>query len=43
MLSLGTMTVDGRDRFGKMDNSNAADASRRLDICREAGAVTSSS
>ena len=40
VLSFGTMTVGGRDRFGKMGNLNVADTSRILDICREAGVTT---
>lgn len=37
VLSFGTMTVGGRDRFGKMGNLTVADTARILDICREAG------
>ena len=40
VLSFGTMTVGGRDRFGKMGNLNVADTARILDICREAGVTT---
>jgi aryl-alcohol dehydrogenase-like predicted oxidoreductase len=40
VLSFGTMTIGGRDRFGKMGNLNVADTSRILDICREAGVTT---
>jgi aryl-alcohol dehydrogenase-like predicted oxidoreductase len=40
VLSFGTMTVGGRDRFGKMGNLGVADTSRILDICRDAGVTT---
>jgi aryl-alcohol dehydrogenase-like predicted oxidoreductase len=40
VLSFGTMTIGGRDRFGKMGNLDLADTSRILDICREAGVTT---
>ena len=40
VLSLGTMTVGGRDRFGKMGNLGVADTSRLLDLCQEAGVTT---
>ncbi len=40
VLSFGTMTIGGQDRFGKMGNLNAADTSRILDVCREAGVTT---
>jgi aryl-alcohol dehydrogenase-like predicted oxidoreductase len=40
VLSFGTMTVGGRDRFAKMGNLNVAETSRILDICREAGVTT---
>jgi aryl-alcohol dehydrogenase-like predicted oxidoreductase len=40
VLSLGTMTIGGRDRFAKMGNLGVADTSRILDICREAGVTT---
>ena len=40
VLSFGTMTVGGRDRFGKMGNLDAADTSRMLGLCREAGVTT---
>jgi aryl-alcohol dehydrogenase-like predicted oxidoreductase len=40
VLSFGTMTIGGRDRFGKMGNLGVADTSRILDICREAGVTT---
>ena len=40
VLSFGTMTIGGRDRFGKMGNLDVADTSRILDICRDAGVTT---
>ena len=40
VLSFGTMTVGGRDRFGKMGNLGVADTARILDVCREAGVTT---
>jgi aryl-alcohol dehydrogenase-like predicted oxidoreductase len=40
VLSFGTMTIGGRDRFSKMGNLGVADTSRMLDICREAGVTT---
>ena len=40
VLSLGTMTIGGRDRFGKMGNLGVADTARILDVCREAGVTT---
>ena len=40
VLSFGTMTVGGRERFGKMGNLGVADTSRILDICRDAGVTT---
>jgi len=40
VLSFGTMTIGGRDRFGKMGNLGVADTSRILDICRDAGVTT---
>jgi len=36
-LSFGTMTIGGRDRFQHMGTVGAAEASRMLDICAEAG------
>ena len=36
-LSFGTMTIGGRDRFGKMGNLGVAETSRILDVCRDAG------
>lgn len=40
VLSFGTMTIGGRDRFGKMGNLGVDDTSRILDVCREAGVTT---
>ena len=40
VLSFGTMTIGGRDRFAKMGNLGVADTSRMLDVCREAGVTT---
>ena len=40
VLSLGTMTIGGRDRFAKMGNLGLDDTRRMLDICREAGVTT---
>jgi aryl-alcohol dehydrogenase-like predicted oxidoreductase len=39
-LSLGTMTVGGRERFQHMGNLGVAELSRMLDICAEAGVTT---
>jgi aryl-alcohol dehydrogenase-like predicted oxidoreductase len=40
VLSFGTMTVGGRDRFGKMGNLGVAETSRILDVCQDAGVTT---
>jgi aryl-alcohol dehydrogenase-like predicted oxidoreductase len=40
VLSFGTMTIGGKDRFGKMGNLGVSDTSRILDVCREAGVTT---
>lgn len=40
VLSLGTMTIGGRDRFGHMGNLGVDETRRLLDICREAGVTT---
>jgi aryl-alcohol dehydrogenase-like predicted oxidoreductase len=40
VLSFGTMTIGGRDRFGKMGNLGVAETSRILDVCRDAGVTT---
>jgi len=37
VLSLGTMTVGGRDRFQNMGSLGVAELSRMLDLCLEAG------
>jgi aryl-alcohol dehydrogenase-like predicted oxidoreductase len=37
VLSFGTMTIGGRDRFQHMGNLDVAGTSRMLDICRDAG------
>ncbi len=39
-LSFGTMTIGGRDRFGKMGNLGVGDTSRILDVCHDAGVTT---
>jgi aryl-alcohol dehydrogenase-like predicted oxidoreductase len=40
VLSFGTMTIGGRDRFGKMGNLGVAETVRILEVCREAGVTT---
>lgn len=40
VLSFGTMTIGGRDRFGKMGNLGVAETSRMLDLCEAAGVTT---
>jgi aryl-alcohol dehydrogenase-like predicted oxidoreductase len=40
VLSFGTMTVGGRDRFGKMGSLGVPETARILDICEEAGLTT---
>ena len=37
VLSFGTMTIGGRDRFQHMGNLGVAETTRMLDICAEAG------
>ena len=37
VLSFGTMTIGGRDRFQHMGNLGVQEASRMLDICAESG------
>ena len=37
VLSFGTMTIGGRDRFQHMGNLGPAEAARMLDICADAG------
>ena len=40
VLSFGTMTVGGRDRFGTMGTLGVAETSHLLDLCRDAGVTT---
>ena len=40
VLSFGTMTIGGRDRFGKMGNLGVPETKRMLDVCRDAGVTT---
>jgi aryl-alcohol dehydrogenase-like predicted oxidoreductase len=40
VLSFGTMTIGGRDRFGKMGNLGLSETTRMLDICSDAGITT---
>jgi aryl-alcohol dehydrogenase-like predicted oxidoreductase len=40
VLSFGTMTVGGRDRFAKMGALGVTETARMLDICRDAGVTT---
>ena len=40
VLSFGTMTVGGKDRFGKMGNLGVSDTTRLIDVCLEAGVNT---
>jgi aryl-alcohol dehydrogenase-like predicted oxidoreductase len=40
VLSFGTMTIGGRDRFGKMGSLGVSDTARILDACRDAGVTT---
>jgi len=40
VFSFGTMTVGGRDRFGKMGTLDVPETSRMLDVCRDAGVTT---
>jgi len=40
VLTFGTMTVGGKDRFGKMGNLGVPETSRILDLCHEAGVTT---
>jgi aryl-alcohol dehydrogenase-like predicted oxidoreductase len=37
VLSFGTMTIGGRDRFQHMGNLGVAETGRMLDVCRDAG------
>jgi len=40
VLSFGTMTIGGKDRFAKMGNLGVAETKRMLDVCRESGVTT---
>jgi aryl-alcohol dehydrogenase-like predicted oxidoreductase len=40
VLTFGTMTIGGRDRYSKMGNLGVDDTIRVLDCCREAGVTT---
>ncbi len=40
VLSFGTMTIGGRERFSKMGNLGVAETARMLDICQDAGLTT---
>ncbi len=40
VLSFGTMTIGGRDRFGKMGNLGLSETKRMPDTCRDAGVTT---
>jgi len=40
VLSFGTMTIGGRDRFGKMGNLGVEETKRILGICRDSGVTT---
>ena len=40
VLSFGTMTVGGKDRFAKMGNLGVAETKGMLDVCRESGVTT---
>jgi aryl-alcohol dehydrogenase-like predicted oxidoreductase len=40
VLSFGTMTIGGKDRFAKMGNLGVAETRRMLDVCRESGVTT---
>ncbi len=40
VLSFGTMTVGGKDRFGKMGNLGVDDTTRLIDLCLDAGLTT---
>ena len=40
VLSFGTMTIGGRDRFGKMGNLGVSETSRMLGLCQDAGLTT---
>jgi aryl-alcohol dehydrogenase-like predicted oxidoreductase len=40
VLSFGTMTIGGRDRFAKMGNLGVKETARILDVCRDSGVNT---
>src|SRR5919112_2505384 len=40
VLSFGTMTIGGRDRFSKMGNLGVKETARILDVCRDSGVNT---
>lgn len=40
VLSFGTMTVGGQDRFGKMGNLGATETRHLIELCLEAGVTT---
>lgn len=40
VLSFGTMTIGGRDRFGQMGNLGVDEVRRMLDRCRDSGITT---
>jgi aryl-alcohol dehydrogenase-like predicted oxidoreductase len=40
VLSFGTMTVGGQDRFGKMGNLGTTETRRLIELCLEAGVTT---
>src|SRR4029079_6961675 len=40
VLSFGTMTIGGKDRFSKMGNLGVSETKRILDVCRDAGVTT---
>ena len=40
VLSFGTMTVGGKDRFSKMGNLGVSETKHILDVCRDAGVTT---
>ena len=42
VLSFGTMTIGGRERFAKMGNLGVKETARILDLCRDAGVTVSS-
>lgn len=40
VLSFGTMTIGGKDRFSKMGNLGVSETKHILDVCRDAGVTT---